>query len=304
MNSSPPLRALLAAPTWLLQRRLARLIYPAGTQPADFMQPPGEAALLPHDSVSWQVFANPVALLVGGIAAVLLELAEPRVRTGVWENTTFREFPLLRLQRTGYAAMMTAFGARSRTEAMIRGINAGHARIAGQTPAGVPYRANDLELLTWVHATATFGFLQAYVDCVRPLSAQQCDAYYAENQASARLYGVTSPPASRLDFEALLARMSPQLEPSPIVLEFLAIMQAMPLLPGPLRAAQALLIKAAIQALPADIRERLGLADACWRPTAWQWRLVRALGRAADHLPLPTLPAQLARRRLALPAQH
>ena len=28
------------------------------------------------------------------------------------------------------------------------------------------------------------------------------------------------------------------------------------------------------------------------------------LGRAADHLPLPTLPAQLARRRLALPAQH
>jgi uncharacterized protein (DUF2236 family) len=290
MNSSHPLRALLAAPSWLLQRRLAQLVYPPGTQPDDFLQPAGEAALLPHDSVSWQVFANPVALLVGGIAAVLLELAEPRVRTGVWEHTTFREFPLLRLQRTGYAAMMTAFGARSRTQAMIRGVNAGHARIAGRTPAGVPYRADDDELLTWVHATATFGFLQAYVDCVRPLSAQQRDACYAENQASARLYGVAVSPAS-------------QREPSPIVGEFLAIMQAMPLLPGPLRGMQRLLIKAAIQTLPEDIRARLGLADAAWRLGPWQWRLVRALGRAADHLNLPTLPAQLARRRVASPTR-
>ena len=61
---------------------MARLVYPPGTQPADFLQPPGEAALLAADSVSWRVFANPVALLVGGVAAVLLELAEPRVRSG------------------------------------------------------------------------------------------------------------------------------------------------------------------------------------------------------------------------------
>lgn len=303
MNSSLPLRALLAAPSWLLQRRLAQLVYPPGMQPEDFMQPAGEPALLPHDSVSWQVFANPVALLVGGIAAVLLELAEPRVRTGVWEHTTFREFPLLRLQRTGYAAMMTAFGARSRTEAMVRAVNAGHARIAGRTPAGTPYRADDDELLTWVHATATFGFLQAYVNCVRPLSARQRDAYYAENQPSARLYGVAAPPASQREFDALLERMRPQLEPSPIVGEFLAIMQAMPLLPGPLRGMQALLIKAAIQALPEDIRVRLELADATWRLAPWQGRLVRTLGRAADHLSLPTLPAQLARRRIALPTR-
>jgi uncharacterized protein (DUF2236 family) len=303
MNSSRPLQALLAAPTWLLQRRLAQLIYPPGTQPEDFMQPAGEPALLPDDSVSWQVFANPVALLVGGIAAVLLELAEPRVRTGVWEHTTFREFPLLRLQRTGYASMMATFGARSRTEAMIRGINTGHARIAGHTPDGAPYRADDVELLTWVHATAMFGFLQAYVACVRALSAPQCDAFYTENQSLARLYGVASPPASQGDFDALLERMRPQLEPSAIVREFLAIMQAMPLLPGSLRGLQALFVKAAIHILPQDIRQRLELAELTWCLAPWQWRLLRALGRAADHLDLPTLPAQLARRRIALQAR-
>jgi uncharacterized protein (DUF2236 family) len=302
MNLFNPQQGLLAALSLPLQRRMARLVYPPGTQPEDFLQPPGEAALLAPDSLSWRIFANPVAMFVGGVAAVLLELAEPRVRSGVWEHTTFREQPLLRLQRTGYAAMMTVFGARSRTEAMIRRVNAGHQRIAGRTPADVAYRASDVELLTWVHATATFGFLQAYVACVHPVAAEARDAYYAENQASAHLYGVQSPPGSEHDLEALVQRMRPLLEPSPIVLEFLAIMRTVPLLPRPLRAVQPLLLSAAVQVLPADIRERLGLDGAPWCLKPWQRRLVRAIGRAADHLHLPTLPAQLARRRLALRA--
>jgi uncharacterized protein (DUF2236 family) len=298
MNLSTPLRAALAAASRPLQGRLAQLVYPPGTQPGDFLQPAGEAALLAAGSVSWRVFANPVALLVGGVAAVLLELGEPRVRTGVWEHTTFRTAPLPRLQRTGYAAMLTVFGARSRTEAMIRGINAAHARIAGRTPAGAAYRADDVELLTWVHATATFGFLQGYVRCVRPLDDAARDAFYAENQASARLYGVPSPPGSERELEALFDRMRPLLEPSPIVLEFLAIMQTMPLLPRPARPLQRLLLRAAVQSLPADIRARLSLDGPAWRLAPWQWRVLRLLGRAADHLNLPTLPAQLARRRL------
>lgn len=300
MKLSNPVRASArGALTWPLQRRLARLVYPPGTQAEDFLQPPGEAALLAPDSVSWRIFRNPVALLVGGVAAVLLELAEPRVRTGVWEHTAFREFPLARLQRTGYAAMMMVFGARSRTEAMVRRINAGHARIAGRTPAGVAYRADDVELLTWVHATATFGFLQAYVACVRPVAAAGRDAFYAENQPSARLYGVQAPPASERELEALFDRMQPQLEPSDIVLEFLAIMERVPLLPAIARPLQRLLVKAAVQCLPACTRQRLGLAGARWAVAAWQWRVLRALGRVADHLDHPLLPAMLVRRRLA-----
>jgi hypothetical protein len=32
------------------------------------------------DSVSWRIFKDPVSVFVGGIAAVILELAEPSVR--------------------------------------------------------------------------------------------------------------------------------------------------------------------------------------------------------------------------------
>jgi uncharacterized protein (DUF2236 family) len=46
------------------------------------------------------VFKNPVSLFIGGVTAVIMELAEPRVRTGIWEHTTFRVNPIQRLRRT------------------------------------------------------------------------------------------------------------------------------------------------------------------------------------------------------------
>lgn len=298
MNLLEALRHSPARLGWPLQRRLARLIYPPGTRPDDFLHPAGEPALVAPDSVSWRIFRNPVAMLVGGVTAVLLELAEPRVRSGVWEHTSFREQPMARLQRTGYAAMMTVFGARSRTAAMVGRINAAHARVVGRTPDGTPYAANDVDLLTWVHATATFGFLAGYASCVRALGPADRDRFYVENQASARLYGVAEPPGSECELEALFQRMAPRLEPSAIVLEFLGIMQRVPLLPWPLGGLQSLLLRAAVQNLPTTIRRSLGLDGAAWRVRPWQWTLLRGLGRATDALSLPSLPANLARRRL------
>jgi uncharacterized protein (DUF2236 family) len=61
-----------------------------GLPRVDFSAPPGAPALLAPDSVTWRVMKNPVSLFIGGIAAVILELAEPRVRAGVWEHTSFR----------------------------------------------------------------------------------------------------------------------------------------------------------------------------------------------------------------------
>ena len=170
-------------------------------------------------------------MFVGGVAAVVLELAEPRVRTGVWEHTAFRTDPLGRLQRTGYAAMMTVYGPRSRAAAMIAGVNRRHATIAGRTPAGEAYRADDPELLAWVQATAAFGFLAARERLVAPLAPAERDAYYAEGGPAARLYGVTAPPADAAAVEALFDDLRPRLEPSPIVTEFLRIVLRMPALP-------------------------------------------------------------------------
>ena len=67
----------------------------------DFSSPVGEAALLAPDSVQWRVYKNPIALGIGGIAAVLLEFAEPRIRSGVWDHSTYKADPIGRSRRTG-----------------------------------------------------------------------------------------------------------------------------------------------------------------------------------------------------------
>lgn len=156
------------------------LMQPDGHPAYDFTRPEGEAALVPSNSLSWRIFKNPVAVFIGGAAAVVLELAEPAVRTGVWGHSSFRTDPVDRLQRTGRAAMVTVYGARSLAEAMIARVVRLHDRITGETPAGEAYRANDVGLLTWVQATAAFGFAAAYDAYVRPLGREELDRLYAE----------------------------------------------------------------------------------------------------------------------------
>jgi len=72
----------------------------------DFQNPLGAAAFCGPDSVSWRVFKNPIALGVGGIAAVLLEFADARIRSGVWDHSTYKQDPIGRSQRTGMAALV------------------------------------------------------------------------------------------------------------------------------------------------------------------------------------------------------
>jgi uncharacterized protein (DUF2236 family) len=267
----------------------------------DFRRPEGEPALTDPHSVSWRVFKNPVTLLVGGITAVLLELAEPRIRSGVWEHTNFRRAPLDRLRRTGLAAMMTVYGPKSRAEAMIARIGRMHRRVSGVTSAGVPYSASDPELLDWVHATAAFGFLQAYRAYAHPLSAGEASKFYLEGQVAARLYGALTAPKSEAEMTERFAQMVPKFKLSPVIFEFLTIMRNAPLPPRGARLAQAMLIRAGVEILPLLVRERLGLGPQL-RLRAWEKPLVKAMARLAERTPLAGTPPVEASLRLGLPA--
>lgn len=296
----PPLH--LPAP---LLRRLeavaAGFLHPPGEQWPDFTTPLGAPALAGPGSISWRIFRNPVALAVGGIAAVILELAEPRVRAGVWEHTGFRTDPLRRLRRTGMAAMVTVYAPRHAAEAMIAAINRAHARVGGRTAEGVPYRADETELLDWVQATASFGFLEAYHRLVRPLSPRERDAFLAEAVPAARLYGALHAPASEAALAEVLGLWRPRLQPCATIHEFLAIMRRAPLLPAPLRPLQGMLVRAAVALLPPWAPPLLELEQ---RPRPGEEWLLGAMARLADRVVLEGSPAAQACRRLGLPADH
>jgi uncharacterized protein (DUF2236 family) len=291
---------------WPLQNGLeaaARALLETGEgPPVDFSQPVGEAALVAPDSVSWRVFKNPLSLFIGGVTAVIMELAEPRVRTGVWEHTTFRANPMRRLRRTGLAAMVTIYGAGSTAEAMIARVRRMHDRVAGTTPAGEAYRANDPELLNWVQGTAAYGFLQAFHTYVQPLSSTERDRYYAEGAAAARLYGAIGAPRSEAELELLFGATASRLQRSAIAFEFLSIMRSAPVLPLVLRPAQHLLIRAAVDLTPRCAQTILGLGGHGLH--VWEAEVVRQAGAFADRLVLASTPAVQACRRMRLPADY
>lgn len=269
----------------------------------DFSKPMDEAALAGPNSISWRVFRNPLSLFIGGISAVLMELAEPRVRSGVWDHTTFRTEPLKRMRRTGLAAMVTVYGARTGAEDMIAHVGLMHARISGITPGGVPYRADDPELLQWVHTTALFGFLEAYHRFVAPLSAEDRNRFVAEGVLAASLYGVLDPPKTETDVWQIFGRMEPELESSEIISEFLAIISRLPLFPLQIRPLSGILISAAVEILPPGIREILGLQTA-FKLSPVVGRLLRFLGAQIDHLQLNSSPSAQACVRVGLPADY
>jgi len=290
-----------------LQRRLdaaaMAFLFPAKDRKIDFALPPGEEALAAPDSVSWRIFKNPIALFIGGLAAVVLELAEPAVRAGVWEHSSFRQDPMGRLRRTAMAAMVTVYGARSISEPMIAGVVRMHARVAGLTPAGAAYSASDPDLLRWVQATAVFGFAEAYSRYVDPLNPVEFDALYREGAPAARLYGALDAPTSAAELTALFDSMGDRLEPSPVIFEFLEIMRETPMLPQPLFWMQGMLVRAAVEIIPDWLRVRLGLT-ARYGLRPWERWIVRLAGTVSDRILLSDCPAAQSCIRLGLPINH
>lgn len=266
----------------------------------DFSSPKGEEAYLPPDSIQWKVFKNPLALAVGGVAAVLLEFADARIRSGVWDHSIYKVDPIGRSQRTGMAAMVGVYGPKSVARQVIGGVNRMHAKVAGMTPAGEEYRALDPELLNWVSATAQYGFLTAYDRFVRRLSPADKDRYWHEGIAVAELYGVTKVPQSEADFYRMMDRLLPRFEPHPINQEFLEIIQSGRAAPSVPRFLHRSLARAAVSILPRPVRERLELGSE-FDLTLRDSLLVKAMGRLPERLKDRSSPAWQAALRLRLP---
>lgn len=287
-----------------IDARLQAQLQPDDRPAMDFTQPEGVAALAAPDSVSWRVFKNPLTLFIGGVTAVILELGEARVRAGVWDHTSFRTDPVTRLRRTGLAAMVTVYGAAPVAQKMIAGVTRAHQRVSGTADDGRAYQALDVELMDWVQATASFGFVEAYHHFAAPLSDTERDRFYAEAVPAARLYGAHNSPVSVAEWQTLLDRMVPQLTPSPIVHEFLDIMRKAPALPGLARPLlQPLLVKAAIHLVPQDAKAQLGLSDK-GRLSGLELGLLKFLARRADRLYLPSSPAAQSCVRMGLTGDY
>jgi uncharacterized protein (DUF2236 family) len=266
----------------------------------DFANPKGEMSLQHPSSIQWRIFKNPIALGVGGVAAVLMEFADARIRSGVWDHSTYKADPIGRSKRTGIAAMVGVYGPESAARRVIAGVTNMHARVGGQTPKGEAYKALDTELLDWVAATAAYGFLNAYDRFVLPVSEGDKARFYTEGAKVTRLYGVKRSPTSSADFLDMMDGLKDRFEPHPIVTEFLSIIQSGRAAPAVPRFLHRALARASVSILPPLIRERLQLGKE-FDLTVTDRIMLKAVGRLAENIPVKSSPACQASIRLGLP---
>lgn len=266
----------------------------------DYANPKGAPAYLEPGSIHWRVYKNPIALAVGGVAAVLLEFADARIRSGVWDHSTYKADPIGRSKRTGVAAMVGVYGPQAAARRVIQGVTNMHARVSGDTPKGEAYRALDPELLDWVSATAAYGFLNAYDRFVTPLSEAEKTRFYLEAHPIARLYGVRYSPSSQADFMAMMERLAPRFEPHPIVEAFLGIIQSGQVAPLAPKILHRALARASVSLLPPMVRRKLALGPEYDLALA-DGLALKAAGKLADKIAIKRSPPCQASVRLGLP---
>ncbi|MFI6445653.1 oxygenase MpaB family protein [Kitasatospora sp. NPDC050543] len=189
-------------------------------------RPAGDPGLFGPDSVVWRVHGHPAGMLAGGFAALLLQSLHPLAMAAVDAHSDFRVDPTGRLNRTARFVTTTTLGSTAAAERAIASVRRIHPRIRGIAPDGRPYRADDPELLTWVHVAEVHCFLTGYQTfSAIPLTAAECDGYYAEAARVAERLGATAVPRSRAEVAAYLARIRPELRITPPALEVLRLLR-------------------------------------------------------------------------------
>ena len=180
---------------------------PAGT--------PDDPGLTGPGSVTWRVSRERVVPL-GGLSALLLQLAHPLVAAGVAEHSSFRADPTKRLMLTLEMLLVTTFGDIRQVDEMTgrianihRVVNGSLQQDVGEWHRGAHYSATSPELCLWVYATIIETTLNSYSTFVRPLDMNERAELYRESERFGQLYGVGQDirPVSYQEFRDYYARM-------------------------------------------------------------------------------------------------
>jgi uncharacterized protein (DUF2236 family) len=276
-----------------------------------------DVGLFGPGSMTWRVNREGV-LLVGGGAALVLQVAHPLVAAGVAEHSSYREDPWGRLYRTLDLTTKIVFGSTEVAEEAAARIQHVHKRVHGETtepggryPAGTRYDARDPELLMWVHATLVHTSLEVYTRYVGRLSIGEQREYYEEQKLLGEQFGVPRDrqPDALADFHDYFRDM--------IESDRIAVTGALrdvvdatlrPELPFVMRPVVEALNLATVALLPARVREELGLPWSANRRRVFEAsrvvmsRLLPVLPRVMREFP-PARSADRRASRLATAAQ-
>jgi uncharacterized protein (DUF2236 family) len=171
---------------------------------------------LPPGGIARAVHGDLPSMVVGGLAALLLQTLHPLAMAGVADHSNYREDPIGRLRRTASFVGATTFGTVDEANHAIEIVKEVHRHVHGRAPDGRRYSANDPELLTWVHVAEVSSFLAA-AQRYGPhrFCAEERDRYFAETAVVARALGARWVPETAGEVDAYFERVRPELYAGP-----------------------------------------------------------------------------------------
>ncbi|HEY7275451.1 MAG TPA: oxygenase MpaB family protein [Trebonia sp.] len=255
----PPVAARLDT----LQRRLGEALFARVAGP----EGPANRARFAAAGPRWFDADRPIrqvhgdaAMFVGGLRALLLQSLHPQAMIAVAQHSDYRNDPWGRLQRTSTFLAATTYGTADDAQRAVDRVRRVHQHITGTGPDGVPYRADDPHLLSWVHVAEADSFLRCHQRYgARPLDAAGCDGYVADIARIARALGVPDPPQTRQELAAALDAYRLELRAIPQAREAARFLVWNPPLPLLARGPYAMLAATAVAELPAWARRELRL---------------------------------------------
>jgi len=217
-------------------------------------------ALFPPDSVAWRVHGDVTSMLVGGVAALMLQMLHPAVLAGVWDHSGFRDDMQGRLRRTARFIAVTTYGAPDDATALLAKVRKIHDHIGGTLPDGTSYRASEPDLLAWVHVSEVLSFLDGWIRYGEPgMSRADQDRYVAEMARIAEPLGVDPIPTTRAEAEAIQRAMRPSLRVDARTRDVAGVLLNQPPPSFAARPFQTMTMQAAIDLLPGWARTMHGL---------------------------------------------
>jgi uncharacterized protein (DUF2236 family) len=122
---------------------------------------------------TFEEYAADGVLVLGGAAAILLQISDPVVARGVAKHSDFARHPMERLRNTLRYVYAVGLGSEQQSTLAAGAVNRAHARVAG---------ARDEHRQLWVAATLHQVGVTVHEQLVGPLPTEVADEIYAANE--------------------------------------------------------------------------------------------------------------------------
>jgi uncharacterized protein (DUF2236 family) len=151
---------------------------------------PADAGLFGPGSIVWRVHRDR-SFPLAGMRALMVQALHPLAMAGVAQHSDWRRDPFGRLAATSGYVLTVTYGDRASANEAAARVRAVHKHVRGTDPeTGLPYAAEDPDLLLWIHAALVDSIMTIVQRYGRGLDPAEADRYVAEMSPFAEILGV------------------------------------------------------------------------------------------------------------------